>query len=72
MLERQEDLVNSFTDEGFFQLNVQKCEILCFARYSCSKSSVTPACKVGGCQLPVNNFRTCMGSYSKDDLLATI
>ena len=37
-LEKQAALVNSFADKRFFQLNVRKCEVVCFVKSSCNKA----------------------------------
>ena len=68
-LDRQAELVNSFTDERFFLLNIQKCKIVRYARCSCNKNSVT--CEEGGCQLSVNNVGKFLWHWWNDDLLVT-
>ena len=61
--------IKDFASTNFFQLNIQKCEIVVFS--NSNSSSELPCCEIEGSVLPVGTFAKCLGYWWNRDLIAT-
>ena len=68
-LTSQVSMVKDFASMNFFQLNIQKCEIVVFS--NSNSSSELPCCELEGSVLPVETFAKCLGYWWNMDLIAT-
>ena len=61
--------MNTFAEENFLQLNINKCEVVPFSHSN--KPGQHPHCEVNGAVIPVQSEAKCLGYWWKSDLLAS-